>query len=285
MHDHGYELIMEGILPTSFFDSTIYTKIPTEYWHEQIEIIYVVRGNGIVTIDSKEIPIKTGDFCVINPFSVRTTEGLSPVGLHFYNIVISNSFCNHNGINIQNYTFDTKFSDSFLKQTMFELKNRYNDFKNPLYYARISAILLDFVIHLVENHSLSGVMPKSGTNYNISLAIGYIKENLKNKITVEQVAEQVGLSKSHFQRKFKQITGFSIVEYINVLRCDEACRFLRQNTYSVYDVFHMFPFDNYSYFAKMFKKHTGVSPSEYKKSFLKKELGGYKYYSQSTHKY
>lgn len=269
-----YEPIMTPGLPVTFWETTIYTTILSENWHENIELIFAVEGSGYVKSDFLQIPIKKDEFCVINSNCLHNATG-NPSGLSFYNIQISNDFCNQNGIDIQNYVFDNHFADDFLKEKLLLMYNSNKNITDPLRQARISAALLEFTVHLIEHHSHRRVsnFTGAGATYDINLAIGYIKSHLNEKITIDKLALQAGLSKYHFQRKFKQIMGYSAIDYINFLRCADACNYLKIHSYSVHDVFQMSCFNNYSYFAKMFKKYIGVSPSEYKKMlFEKKEL-------------
>lgn len=267
-----HEPIINPGLPVTFWESTIYTTILSENWHENIELIFAKSGSGYVKSDFLKIPIKKDEFCVINSNCLHNATG-NPSGLSFYNIQISNDFCNQNGIDIQNYIFDNHFTDDFLRQKLLLMYRIHKNTSDPLYYARINATLLEFIIHLIEHHSHRRISVFTGTNsnYDINLAIGYIKSHLNEKITIDKLAAQSGLSKYHFQRKFKQATGYSAIDYINTLRCSEACNYLKLSSYSVHDVFHMSCFNNYSYFAKVFKKHIGVSPSEYKKILFEKK--------------
>lgn len=276
MSDIVYEPVMSPGLPLSFWETVIHTKIQKENWHDNIELVFAVRGEGFVKCDSKNIPIKTDEFCVINSNCVHCAEGL-PKGLYFYNIEISNDFCNYNGIDIQNYIFDEKFSDDYLKEKLFLLYDLHKNTDDPLHYAQICSILLDFLLHLIRNHAYKNENKYSAHDTNIMLAMGYIKSHIHEKISLDTIALQVGLSKYHLERKFKEKTGYSIIDYINILRCDNACRYLKQNTYTVHDVFQMTCFSNYSYFSKMFKKHKGVSPSEYKKLYSDKKIEDIKY--------
>lgn len=272
MSNIRYEPIMNPGFPVTFWETTIYTTILSENWHENIELIFAVKGSGYVKSDFLRIPIKKDEFCVINSNCLHNATG-NPSGLSFYNIQISNDFCNQNGIDIQNYVFDNHFTDDFLKEKLLLMHHLNKHSNDPLRHARISAALLEFIIHLIEHHSHRRVSNFTGlgSTYDINLAIGYIKSHLNKKITIDELAAQAGLSKYHFQRKFKQFTGYSAIDYINFLRCADACNYLKMNSYSIRDVFHMTCFSNYAYFVKMFKKHTGVSPSEYRKMLLEKK--------------
>ena len=83
------------------------------------------------------------------------------------------------------------------------------------------------------------------------------------KLTIDEIADEVGLSKYHFSREFKKVTGLTIVSYINIVRCRNAEKLLIKNEYSVHDIAVKCGYENDSYFSKTFKKHMGMLPSEY----------------------
>ncbi len=94
----------------------------------------------------------------------------------------------------------------------------------------------------------------------------YIKENLAEKLTLEDAAEHVSLSKSYFCRILKDELGYTFTEYVNHLRVERAKLYLRDNTMSIADIAYAVGFDDQSYFTRIFKKLTNVSPGQYRKS-------------------
>ncbi|EOQ41307.1 helix-turn-helix domain-containing protein [Butyricicoccus pullicaecorum] len=94
----------------------------------------------------------------------------------------------------------------------------------------------------------------------------YIKENLAEKLTLEDAAEHVSLSKSYFCRVLKDELGYTFTEYVNHLRVERAKLYLRDSTMSIADIAYAVGFDDQSYFTRIFKKLTNVSPGQYRKS-------------------
>ena len=257
-----FESVMLLGLPVDFYETTIYTTIQKENWHEYVELIFAVEGSGYVKVDSEYIPIEKNEFCIINSYLLHGAKG-NPEGFHFYNLLISADFCNYNGLDIKNFTFETKFRDDELKNKLLSLYIAYRNRLDPFHYAHVSLAFLDFMIHLVKYHA--SPTAKQNEQQDIALAIGYIRSHIDKKMTVDEIAKQSGLSKYHFERKFKKEIGCSVLDYINKLRCTEICRKLNSSSATIKECFEMSCFSNYSYFAKMFKKHIGISPSQYKK--------------------
>ena len=94
--------------------------------------------------------------------------------------------------------------------------------------------------------------------------IAYIKENYMEKITLEDIAKNVYISKSYLSRLFKDEVHCSITSYIHKIRIDRSKALLEDDTLSLADVSILAGFEDQSYFTKIFKSITGVSPGKYR---------------------
>ena len=83
------------------------------------------------------------------------------------------------------------------------------------------------------------------------------------KLGVEALAEEIGLSRVQLYRKITALTGISVNDFIRKLRLQKAAQLLSQNAGSIADVAYEVGFSNPSYFSKCFKDHFGVIPSNY----------------------
>ncbi len=95
-------------------------------------------------------------------------------------------------------------------------------------------------------------------------AMHYISQHYMDKITLDEVAEYVHLSASYFSGLFKDICGSSFKEYLNMVRIEESKRLLTNTEYSVMDIAIATGFSDQNYFTKVFKKYTGLTPTEFR---------------------
>ena len=264
-----FEPIVETLnLPVFFFDAhNLRYKLPQNF-HEDVELMYCYRGTGEVFCENELIFLKEGDFCFINSMNVHAAKGTPESPFSFYNLTLNTDYCKYNGIDIKKYKFKNKFTDPVAADKITNICKCYHAEKTPLYNARFNLALLDFIIYLTEHHTIRD-FDSSPKNNNILYAIGYIKSNFEQKLTIDEISQQAGLSRYHFSREFKKMTGYTVTDYLNLLRCERACQLFKTSSYSVRDVFNMSCFDNFSYFSKIFKKHIGISPSEYKRALNK----------------
>ena len=103
----------------------------------------------------------------------------------------------------------------------------------------------------------------SKNNDIIKKAIQYISRNFASDITLKDVANHVHLNPAYFSTIFKQSTGSSFKEYLNMVRIEESKRLLTNTNYSVIDISIAAGFEDQSYFSKVFKKYTGLTPKQY----------------------
>ncbi|HET9571833.1 MAG TPA: two-component regulator propeller domain-containing protein [Bacteroidales bacterium] len=95
--------------------------------------------------------------------------------------------------------------------------------------------------------------------------IGLVEEHMENaEYSVDDLANDVGISRGHLYRKLLAITGKSPVEFIRILRLKRAAQLLHQSQLSVNEVAYSVGFNNPKYFRKYFKDEFGVSPSMFK---------------------
>lgn len=99
----------------------------------------------------------------------------------------------------------------------------------------------------------------------VKMAIDTIQMNLGKPLSLKQIAEQIHANSSHLSRKFKEETGVSLTNFINQKRIEEAKLYLQRGYGSITDIAFMVGFNDLNYFSKVFKKMTGLTPSQYVK--------------------
>ena len=81
--------------------------------------------------------------------------------------------------------------------------------------------------------------------------------------TVEQMCEEVGISRAHLHRKMKELTGFAVTEFIRNIRLEQAARLLCEQKLNITQVAYTVGFSNLGYFSTVFRKHFGLSPRDF----------------------
>lgn len=99
----------------------------------------------------------------------------------------------------------------------------------------------------------------------INRAISFLRENYNNDYSLESVAQTANLSPYHFIRVFKSTTGKTPYDYLLDIKVENACLLLRNKKVSVTEACFLCGFNNLEHFATVFKRKTGMLPSQYKK--------------------
>ena len=98
----------------------------------------------------------------------------------------------------------------------------------------------------------------------------YIAENCCSPLSLNSIAEQFYMNKCYLSRIFKEITGFTVNGYLHARRIQKARSLLIQNSMNISEVAEAAGYENLTYFERVFKKHTGMSPLEYRRQYGKR---------------
>lgn len=98
------------------------------------------------------------------------------------------------------------------------------------------------------------------------LAIHYMKENMEKHLCLQDIADQIGYSPSHFSMLFKKQTGHGPLTYFNLLKIQQACLLLDTTDIKINQVCYKIGIEDTYYFSRLFSKIMGMSPREYRKS-------------------
>lgn len=104
-----------------------------------------------------------------------------------------------------------------------------------------------------------------GTGFYVQQAIAYISARYSYDITIREIADYVGLSRSHLFRSFETVIGMSPKEYLTSFRIRQATYLLEHSDLSITSVANSVGFENSLYFSKIFHSQKGCSPTTYRK--------------------
>lgn len=107
-------------------------------------------------------------------------------------------------------------------------------------------------------------MAEEGSISYVTAARKYIKAHLCEKLSVSQIAAEVGLNRSYLQTLFRKVTGKTVVEYINSLRIEKACFIMKNTDLPTVDIAIDCGFASRQHFMYVFKQHTGCTARQYR---------------------
>lgn len=231
------------------------------------QLLYIAAGKGHFHFDGKEVIITAGQMILFRPKEVQQYEyyGVDQTEVywvHFTGGEVKNILRKY-GLtdDIKVFYVGTSLQYANLyKQMIQELQMRKEDYQEML------ALSLNELLILIHRQ-LGNTRQKIHPNYlekDIEQSITYFNENYNKEINIAEYAAQQNLSTCYFIRTFKNVTGTTPLSYILSLRISNAKNLLESTDYNITEISSIVGYDNPLYFSRLFKKQTGLSPSEYR---------------------
>ncbi len=119
----------------------------------------------------------------------------------------------------------------------------------------------------------------SGEAYSkhVLMCLDLIYNNIYNGIRVQELADKLGLTPQYLSKLFKQEVGVTISDYIMSRRIQAAKNMLKFSDYTPLDIGNYLNFSSHSHFISCFRKHTGMTPRQYRESFFRLSWEGKKF--------
>lgn len=233
------------------------------HWHEHIELLYVIRGELPVFVQGRLITATPGDLIAINSGELHAIP-LKPQETVYECLIVHKRLCTRISLPvdtriIKNQIRDEKYAEQFLRIT--------DEFRRKpyLYKINVQLNLLSLLVGLFRDHAseqsaqLSSI--RSSKEQTIKKAIEYIHEHYAEDISTDDVCTYLGFDKSYFCNCFRAATGSTLLDYLNVTRCEHARELLLTSQLSVAECASQSGFQHLSYFSKTYKRYIGELPS------------------------
>lgn len=137
------------------------------------------------------------------------------------------------------------------------------------YYEELLQMNLRHLFLLMNRHLTERPDAEADFQGEIIQAIGWFERHWREPISIEDYAVRNRMTAYWFRQKFKAFTGTTPTQYVINLRITNAMNLMENTDYNIEQIAEAVGYDNPSYFRRLFRKHTGISPSEYKKSHKK----------------
>lgn len=267
-----------------------HTVVPPEselvlylHWHNEIEFLYIERGETIFCIEERKYHLKTGDAIFVPPNMLHMAEGINGSECDFYAVVCSTYFLSDSHIN-PHYA---KYSNPIMHHNLgcpLHLTPSVAWHKDILKYIKdmlqislgnleqwelqLHGTLLIIWQMLYNNHlsKIENSVNVTGLVAQLDNSIRYMHSFYNDEITLQQLADLSHLSEGQFCRLFKQLTSFTPFSYLNRYRILKSCEYLSSTTKKVGEIASLCGFNNISFFNREFIKYIKVTPSAYRKA-------------------
>lgn len=239
-----------------------FTRTPA-HWHEHIELLYVLNGELSIFVQGKLILAKAGDLVVINPGEIHAIPE-KPKDTVYECLIPHKLLCTRMSLPMEELTIDNLVRDekygAAFRQITGELRLQPDFYKLSVQLNLLSLLIGLFRDHAVQTESdrHPSVSPKEQT---IKKAIEYIHEHYTEDISTDTICSYLGFDKSYLCNIFRAGTGSTLLDYLNMTRCEHARELLLSGTASVAECASISGFHHQSYFTKTYKRYIGELPS------------------------
>lgn len=254
------------------------------HWHEELELTYVIsKSKGILYVDGKKYIMKEKDIFLINSNCIHSVSVNNCADQLAATFLIPYKFVKSVYPNLCNIEFDCMASASInneykeeglkkLEQNIIEIIKRYDE-KDNFWNVKITGLCYETVYLLLKyfkkERNLVYIVHQKENLKVISEIVAYIKNNYKNPLSIEQIADKFGFSPQYFCRYFKKYMGTTILKYTNNVRLISAYRDLMNTKKSIINISLENGFANEKSFINLFKLVYNKTPCEYRNSILK----------------
>ena len=254
-------------------------------WHVQNVnmIMYTYSGDGSIVFKDKIYPICGGALCFVGSEKFHYTVPDKPEGYDRSKIFITPE--NHFKIlsvisgDDENKSFYRIFnSDSVVyavippekREEIEKLLKVVKDYEeNKRYFSlKLANCYLNLLMYLDMYRCEEVNTRLSGFAYE---TINYINQHIEEDITIDDICSNFHISKYYFCRKFKKLTGQTVMEYILKTRISIAKNLLVKNI-PIGEISEECGFSSVSYFSRAFKKDTGLTPTQYRREHIRDEF-------------
>ncbi len=287
----GLTTVAERAIHVESINSLLYLEFnerfsSAEDSHPAWEFIYADKGRCMLIVDENEpFTLEQGEMYFHKPYErhvLRVFPGEYP------NILVCSFFCSSGSmrffegrklktspaikkhistmIHEASLTFDD--SDKFLKIQGTMLS------KNKLWAGEQSILLrLELMlIELIRENELAEPPKKLFISKELSIdplcseIIEYLEDRIYDTLNVKELCKSFSFSQSYLSKYFIKTSGYSIGQYFNMLKIEEAKLLIRRTHMSFFEISEKLMLSNSHYFSTLFKKYVGMTPTEYKKS-------------------
>ena len=250
-----------------------------QHFHNFYEVYYLLGGSRYYFIKDNTYYVKAGDLVLVDKRELhRTLETMEKfhyrVLMNVYDHMIPDrsghfkellSELFQEGSLILSFKGEDKeYMDDLVGRMYQEIRQ-----KETGYELQVRNYVLQILIFAARNRVAWRKKAEDSlrkANKRIFEILNYIKTHYAENLSLESVAQEFFISKFYLSHAFKEVTGFTFVEYLSNIRIKEAQRLLYKTSYPVAQIAEMVGFGTMTHFGRVFRKISGESPLNYRKT-------------------
>ncbi|WP_139905255.1 AraC family transcriptional regulator [Clostridium thermarum] len=259
-------------LPVYFDVFKTYNQLVPSHWHNHLEVLYIFQGTMHVVRNDEKYTINQNDLFLVNSGDIhltRSTDNLEALLLQVPYELLNHSIPEYKNIRFKEYyPHDELCQDPIFQKTIWyllEMKQLFEQRKDGyhfLFNSNLNLFLHTLYTHYAIRQSADEKNKAAKCLLRLKEIIEYVEKNYMEPISLKAAAALVALNPEYFCRTFKKFTGFTFMEYVNMVRLTHIHRDLIETDDSITVLQERHGFTNYKVFNRMFKENYGCTPSK-----------------------
>lgn len=247
--------------------------------HDQYELYFLLRGQRSYFIKDRVYPVEQGDFVFIPKFVLHRTQFAGAlqhqrIVMNFTDTFLERSRAGNSKLDLlkpfhsANPTLrlkgeDRDYAEALLFRAISELRAGSDGYEMCL-----KALAVELLVHIARctgKYAQEAQPIDSPLHLKVAEITHYIESHYAKPLTLAHLSETFYISPYYLSRVFKDISGFSFVDYVNHVRIKEAKLLLRETDWKVLRIAERVGFDSIAYFGRVFKETVHLSPNQYRR--------------------
>lgn len=251
------------------------------HFHPEFEIYYMFNGERYYFIENKTYRVRKGSLVLIDSMHIHKT---SVLGKDFHDRFLielnaepfSSFFQSVSGMSLAEFFARYSYVLELDEQTQDWIERRFNDIMEEAekrldnYPVFIMLKIAEILLFVRRFHS-DGLIPPNlsmsdkAKHKMINEIAAFITQGEIRVKSLDDICSRFFISKSYLCRIFKEVTGLTVQDYVNIHCVKKAQQLLEQNGLSIADISESLGYNSVTYFERVFKKYTETTPLKYRK--------------------
>lgn len=254
-----------------------------KHFHDEYEIFYILEGKRLFFFNNRTFVAEKGDLILIDSNLIHmtksvsddtsghnriiiyvTSEKMKAIDKVYPSLQLVKFFHKHTGV----FHLTPAQQDNFM-QLYYFFKQECNK-RLHAYQPAVELAVINYFITLTRDFNSTQTepaqLPANEKYRHVYDIADFLSQNCEQQWNLDDIAQKFYLSKYYVCRLFKDVTGYSINEYINIHRVQKAQWYLTETTMSISEIAGQIGFGSMTHFEKIFKTYTSMTPLQYRKS-------------------
>lgn len=261
---------IKSFTPLHLYKQTICDAVSL-HWHEFYELGFVLAGRGTHVLNGKAYPLSQGSIFLLTPADFHQVISQPQEPLQLYDLVFSFDALSEEVFKLMfsgQRQYLSTCSEPTYRVIEAEFQALWNEFnicqigRELMLKSAFERILIYLLRNCLTEETLFPQTTLDQRHQKLHKSLIYIHHHFRERLTLEEVAQQLPLSANYFSECFSQTYGVSFQKYLQELRLQFAYSLLSSAPLGITEVCYAAGFNNLSHFERVFKQKFGQLPSK-----------------------